>query len=115
MSSYPTPAFRRPALAPAILAAIVLLAGIALIGTDGFIWIRYAACILAIIVGVFTWQAKQWWWLIPLAPVAVLFNPVFPIELGDQLTLGLNYIAVIVFIAVGVLVKVKNPEDRNKR
>lgn len=116
MTSYPTPAFRRTALAPGILAAIVLMAGFALIGGSGFIWIQFATSILAIIVGVYAWQARQWWWLIGLAPIAVLWNPIFPIDIhNDGLWLGLQYIAAIVFIACGIFIKVPNPDDRNAR
>ena len=92
---------------PAIIAVIALLIGVALIDGDGFTVIRYIVSIFALIVAVFAWQAKQWWWLIGLAPIAVLWNPVFPIEveLGD-LWLGLQYIGALVFIVAGLLIKV---------
>ena len=114
-ASYPTPQFRRTALAPGILAALVLLAGIALIGGDAFTIIRFAVCILALIVAVFAWQAKHWWWIIALAPIAILWNPVFPVELGADVQLGAQYVAALVFIAAGILIKIRNPEDRNRR
>jgi hypothetical protein len=114
-ATYPTPQFRRTALAPGILGALVLLAGIALLGGDGFTIIRFAASILALVVGVFAWQARQWWWLIGLVPIAVLWNPVLPIEIGGDPWLGLQYVGALVFIAAGILIKIRNPEDRNKR
>jgi hypothetical protein len=114
-ASYPTPKFRRTALAPGIVGALVLLAGIALIDTGGFTVILFAVCILALIVSVFAWQAKQWWWLIGLLPIAVLYNPVFPIELDPDTRLGAQYVAALVFIAAGLLIKIRNPEDRNRR
>ena len=112
---YPTPQFRRTALAPAILAAIVLLAGTALLGTDGFTFIRFGVSILALIVAVFAWQARQWWWLPIFAGVAIVWNPVLPLALEGDLWLGLQYIAAIAFIAAGVLVKIRNEDDRNRR
>jgi hypothetical protein len=116
MSSYPTKAFRRTALAPGLLAAIVLLAGLALVGTSGFIWIQFPTSILALIVGVYAWQSRQWWWLLPLLAIAVLWNPVLPIDVEPQgLWVGLQYVAVILFIVCGILIKVPNPEDRNRR
>jgi hypothetical protein len=114
-ASYPTPQFRRTALAPGILAAIVLLAGLALIGTANFIIIRFAVSILALIVCVFAWQAHQWWWLAILVPIAVLWNPVIPIEIGGDLWLGFQYVAALIFIVAGILIKVPNREDRNAR
>ncbi|MCU1534862.1 MAG: hypothetical protein JWR53_1343 [Glaciihabitans sp.] len=113
---YPTPAFRRTALAPGILAAIVLLAGLALLHSSAFIWIRYGVSILALIVVVFAWQSRQWWWLILLVPIAIVWNPVWPITPApDQLWLGLQYIATIVFVTCGILIKVPNKDDRNAR
>jgi hypothetical protein len=116
MTSYPTPEFRRTALAPGILGAIVLIAGFALIDSDGFVWIRFATSILALIISVYAWQANQRWWLIGLVPIAVLWNPIFPITVGvEQLWLSMQYAAALVFIVAGVRIKVPNPDDRNRR
>jgi uncharacterized membrane protein YoaK (UPF0700 family) len=104
------------ALAPAILAAIVLLAGLALIGNDAFLVIRFVVSILALIVCVFAWQARQWWWFALLIPIAVVWNPVYPITgITGDLWLAFQYIAAIVFIVIGVLVRVPNSEDKNAR
>jgi hypothetical protein len=111
-ASYPT-RYRRTALIPALLAAVALLAGIALIGGDGFTVIRFIVSIFALIVAVFAWQARQWWWLIGLVPIAVLWNPVYVIELGQpDVWLGLQYVAAIVFIATGAFVRVEDTEKR---
>jgi len=107
-ASYPSRG-RRTALVPAIIAVIALLIGVAFITSDGFTVVRYIVSIFALIVGVFAWQAGQWWWLIGLAPIAVLWNPVLPIELGlglPDLWLGLQYVAALVFIAAGALIRV---------
>lgn len=109
-ASYPSK-FRRTALAPGILAVIALLAGVALIGGDAFTIIRFVVSILALIVAVFAWQARGWWWLIGLVPIAVLWNPIVPIVLpSDDLWLGLQYVAALVFLAAGILIRV---EDRS--
>jgi hypothetical protein len=110
-ASYPSRR-RRTAIIPAVLAAIVLLAGLALLGTDTYLVIRFAVSILALIVAVFAWQAKQWWWLLGLVPIAVLWNPVWPIDLGnDGLWSALQYIAVIVFLVAGALIRVQDTSD----
>jgi len=104
-ASYPSPV-RRTALIPALIAAAALLIGVTLIGGEGFTVIRFIVSIFALIVAVFAWQAGQWWWLVPLAAVAVLWNPVFPIELGQaELWMALQYVAAAVFIAAGILIK----------
>ena len=114
-SRYPTPEYRRTALAPSILATIVLLAGVALIGSDGYLIIQFLVAILALIVAFFAWQARQWWWSVPLVAIAVLWNPVFPITIDGDVWLALHYIAAIVFIAAGILIRIPNEDDRNKR
>lgn len=116
MTSYPTPKFRRTALAPALLAVIVLMAGLALLDSgEAYLWIRFPVSILAVIVGVFAWQAKQLWWLVGLAPIAVMWNPVWVITLHGQFWVALQFAAALVFIATGFMVKIRNSEDRNRR
>ncbi|HEY0260484.1 MAG TPA: DUF6804 family protein [Lacisediminihabitans sp.] len=116
MTSYPTPEFRRPALAPGILGAIVLLAGLALLdNAGGYLFIRFGVAILALIVCVFSYQARAWWWVVGLAAVAVLWNPVVPFEFHGQLWVALQFVAALVFVVAGILVRVRNPEDKNRR
>ena len=114
-TSYPTPEFRRTALAPAILGAIAALAGVALVDGDGFTIIRFVLSILALIVGWFALQGRQWWWLVLFVPIAITWNPVLPIDLPHDTWLLLHYLASAVFIAAGVFIKVRNPDDRNQR
>ncbi len=115
MTTYPTPAFRRTALVPAVLAAIVLAAGAALVGTEEFTWIRYVTSILALIISVFAWQSRQWWWLIVLLPIAVAWNPVIVLPFDGIVWQAVQFVAALVFVAAGLLIKVPNPEDRNRR
>lgn len=116
MTSYPTPAFTRPALAPGLLGAIVLFAGFALLDNpDGYFWIKAVTAVLALIICVFAWQANRQWWLLFMLPIVVIWNPVWPLELHGQLWVAGQYVAALAFIAAGVMIKVKNPEDRNRR
>ena len=116
MTSYSTPAFTRPALAPGLLGAVVLFAGLALLDNDGaYFWVRTVVAILALIVCVFAWQARQWWWLLGLLPVAVVWNPVWPFEFHGQGWVAAQFVAALVFIAAGVLVKVHSSEDGARR
>ncbi len=103
---YGAPTFRRLALAPGLLAAIVLIAGFALIEGSGFIFIRYAVAILALIVGYFAFQAKQWWWMPLLLAIAVIWNPVLPFGFSGVYWYGAQYAAIVVFILTALFVKV---------
>ena len=115
MTSYPTPEFTRPALAPGLLGAIVLLAGLALLdNSGGYFWIKSAAAVLALIICVFAWQSRQWWWFIGLVPIAVLWNPVFPLELHGQVWVASQFFAALIFVAAGIMIKVRNPESRRR-
>jgi len=109
---YPTNTNARLALVPGLLAGILLLTGVALIGTDWFIMFRYAISILAVIVAVFAIQAKQWWWIIGLAPIAILWNPIFPIDLEILPWQFAHILAAVVFIVAGLRIRVAVAEDR---
>ena len=86
---------------------MALLIGSALITSDAFTVIQFVVSIFALIVSVFGWQAGQWWWIIGLVPIALLWNPVLPIDLGmPDLWLGLQFIAAAIFIAAGIRIKV---------
>jgi hypothetical protein len=100
------PTFTRSALAPGLLGAIGLMAGLALLDSDGFLVIRFLVTILALILCVFVIQAKTWWWLIGLVPIAVLWNPVVVIELHGQGWVAAQFFAALLFIIVGVVTKV---------
>ncbi|WP_158863269.1 DUF6804 family protein [Leifsonia sp. AG29] len=100
------PAFNRAALVPGLLGAIALLAGLALVGGEWYLYIRYAACVLALILCVFAGQARQWWWLAGLLPLAVLWNPVWPIPLADLALRGLSIAGAVVFTVAAITIKI---------
>jgi hypothetical protein len=106
------PEFSRSALAPGLLGAIILIAGFALIGTEWYLYVRYAVSILALILCVFAGQAKQWWWFAGLLPIAVIWNPVWPITLDDLVLRALELVAAVVFVGAGIVIKV--PVDQRR-
>ncbi|GAB3617893.1 hypothetical protein GCM10027416_24500 [Okibacterium endophyticum] len=109
------PGFTRPALAPGLLAAIVLFIGAALIGTDWFTAVRYAVAILAAIVAWFALKGRSYWWLIVLVPIIVLWNPVLPLPLSGPGWFSAQLIAPILFVAAGVMITVPvTPHDARR-
>lgn len=100
------PGVRRLALAPGLLAVVALLVGVLLIESEAFLVIRFAVSVLALIMIVFAVQARHWWWTPPLAAIAVLWNPVLPVEVPEPWWLGAHYLAMLVVVLAGVLVKV---------
>ncbi|HTE62530.1 MAG TPA: DUF6804 family protein, partial [Solirubrobacteraceae bacterium] len=103
---YGRPSFRRTALAPGLLAAVALLAGLALLESDAFIAIRFIVAILALIVTVFAVQARHWWWVPPLIAIAILWNPVYPLDIAGPWWVGAQYVAILVFVVAGIFIKV---------
>jgi hypothetical protein len=106
------PAVHRAALAPGILGAIVLVGGLALIGGEWYLYVQYAVSILALILCVFAGQAKMWWWFAALIPIAVIWNPVWPIAFPDLALRLLHLAGAVAFVAVAVTVKV--PADTRR-
>lgn len=110
MSPAPVAEFTRPALAPGILGVIVLVAGLALLESDAFLFIRFGVSILAVIIAYFAIKASQWWWLIGLVPIAIIWNPAWIIPLSGQGWVAIQYIAALVFLAAGIMTKV--PQEK---
>jgi hypothetical protein len=109
---YQAPVARRMALAPGLLGAIVMLAGLALLDNEGgFVIIRYGAAILAAIVGWFAIQGRAWWAVPLLAAVLVIWNPVFPFDFHGQLWVAGQFGAAIVFIVCALLVRVRAKKE----
>jgi len=103
---YGRPAFRRTALAPGLLASVALLVGVALIESEAFIVIRFVVSILALIVMVFAFQARHWWWVPVMLAIAVAWNPVYPLDIAGPWWLGAQYVAILVFVLAGIFIKV---------
>lgn len=101
-----TPEFSRAALAPGLLGAIALLAGLALLESEWFIIIRFAAAILALVLAVYAYNAHSLWWLAPLVAIAVVWNPVYPLPLEGQGWQFLQLAGALVFVAAAFLIKV---------
>ncbi|MET0714241.1 MAG: DUF6804 family protein [Mycetocola sp.] len=109
------PDFTRPALAPGILAAIVLFVGVALIDSSWFIVVRFVVAILAVIIAWFAIQAHKWWWLVVLVPIVVLWNPVFPLGLTGTGWMSAQLIAPIFLVAAGIMITVPRSETPEHR
>ncbi|MCP1121718.1 DUF6804 family protein, partial [Robbsia andropogonis] len=110
----PDPGWRRLALIPGLIAAVALLVGTAVLAEDTFTVFRFVVSIFALIVAVFAYQAKQWWWLPLFAGVAVLWNPIWPIPLEGPWWTGAQYVAALLFLVGGWLIKVPIPEEQRR-
>lgn len=110
----PDPGLRRLALIPGLIAALALLIGITAIADGPFVVVRYIATIFAAIVAVFAFQARQFAWLPVFAVIAVLWNPVWPIAVPDPWWTAAQYVAAIVFLVAGWIIRVPISEDQRR-
>jgi hypothetical protein len=97
--------YQRNAFAPGILGAIACLAGIALIGHEYYLAILFVVAILAVIVGWFALQARQWWWAPAMLAIAVLWNPLYPFAFVGPWWVGAHIAAAAVFLIAGATIK----------
>jgi hypothetical protein len=115
MATPQTPAFSRPVLPPAVFGAMVLLGGLALLDSDAYLYIRFGVSVLALICCVFVNRAQQPWWLVPLVPIVIVWNPVWPLDLHGQLWVAGQFVAALAFIATGLFVKEHDKEQDKRR
>jgi len=104
--------FRRMALAPGLLGAIVAIVGVSAIGKELFFVVSFVISLLALIVGWYAVQSRQWWWLPLQAAIAVVWNPVYPLTLAEEVWPLLQYLAAAGFIVAGLLIR--EPENHEK-
>jgi len=102
--------YQRNALAPGLLGAVVLVIAPFLLGGDWGAVVLYAVSILALIIAWFAVQARQWWWLAALLPIAVLWNPVLPLPFSGPVWLGVQVLAAGVFVVAGLLIKTRREQ-----
>lgn len=100
------PESTRPAFLPAIIAAAALLSGLALLGNDWYLLVRFVVAILALIVAWFGVQARQWWWTIVFIAVAVVWNPVYPLDLAGPVWMGAHVGVAALFAIAGALIRI---------
>jgi hypothetical protein len=108
------PGTRRLALIPGVIAAIALLVGVTTLYEGAFVVVQWIATIFAGIVGVFAFQARQWWWLPFLAAIAVVWNPVWPVVLDGTVARVLEYLSALVFLLAGWLIRVPIPDEQRR-
>ena len=85
---------------------MALLAGVGAIGGDLNLLIQFIVAILALIVAVFAWQAKHWWWIPVMLAIAVAWTPVYPFDIAGPWWVGAQYVAILLFVLAGVFIKV---------
>ncbi|MFJ7287191.1 DUF6804 family protein [Curtobacterium sp. AB451] len=100
------PGFTRPALAPSLIAAMLLLACLAVIDSSAFVFARWGVSVLALIVLVFAVRGRTWWAAVLMAAVAVCWNPIAVVPIPGEVWAALQLVAAALFVVVGIVVTV---------
>ncbi|MBS1674233.1 MAG: hypothetical protein JSS74_09740 [Actinobacteria bacterium] len=101
--------YQRNALAPSLIAAAILFLAPVLLQGSWPLVVLFGTSILAVIVGWFAWQARQWWWMPIFTAIAVIWNPILPLPFTGPVWIGVQPAAAVVFLVAGGLIKVKRP------
>lgn len=105
------PPFTRPALAPGLIAAVVLLACVAFLDAPAFVFARWGITVLALIVVVFAVRGRVWWAAVLTGAVAVCWNPVVVVPVPGEVWAALQIVAAALFVVVGIVVKVRRDTE----
>ncbi len=101
----PSPS-QRNALAPGLLAALVLFASPVLMQLGWPLIVLFPVSILALIVAWFAVQARHWWWVPVFLAIAIFWNPVAPFPFTGPVWVGAQIAAGIVFLLAGSLIRI---------
>ncbi|RWR19704.1 hypothetical protein D8Y24_10570 [Agrococcus lahaulensis] len=106
------PSWQRNALAPGFLGALALIVAQLLLETEWFGTLRFVIAVLAIIVGWFAFQARQWWWVPVMLAIAVAWNPVLPFDIAGPVWVGAHWVAALAMLTAAALIKAPRDDDR---
>lgn len=109
-----TPPFTRPALAPSLIAAMLLLACVAIIDSSAFVFARWGVSVLALIVLVFAVRGRTWWAAALMAAVAVCWNPIAVVPIPGEVWAASQILAAALFVVVGIVVKVPRETETTR-
>lgn len=87
----------RPHLIPALIVAIMLLVAAAPLPYGYFQFLRWAVCGVAIFIAVKSYAWKQTWAIWLFGAVAVLFNPILPIDLTREIWRPIDLAGALLF------------------
>ena len=89
----------RPHLIPALVAAIMLIIGIAPLSYYGYYQLlRWIVCGVAVFIAITSYRWGKMWAVGIFGVVAVLFNPILPIHLTKQIWQPIDAACAVLFV-----------------
>lgn len=102
MPDAPLRTFKYPALLPAAIGASLLLIAIAPLPYGFYVFLRVAITVISIVVAVISVRSQKSGWIFGAAPIAILWNPIFPVYLSRQAWAPLDILAALVLLICGL-------------
>jgi len=90
---------RRPQLMPVAAISILLLLAILPLPYGYYIFLRWVTCGMAVFTAYIAYQWGFKWAIWVFIPLAILFNPIFPIYLTKEIWQPIDIITATIFIA----------------
>ena len=103
---------RRPHAAPAVIAAVMLLAALGRWPYGYYTLLRWVVCAAAVFVVVLAVQYKKQWIAWTFGVVAVAFNPLIPIHLTREIWAWIDVGVAVAFLASIRLVRMHANETK---
>ncbi|NQT79222.1 MAG: hypothetical protein HQ555_02365 [Candidatus Aminicenantes bacterium] len=90
---------KKPILLPSIIVAIFLLIAVMPIKEYSYyILIRWIVCLAAIYIAYCSYEAEKIYWIWIMGVVALIFNPIIPLNLGKGIWTIIDVITALVFV-----------------
>lgn len=95
-------AWSHPAMLPAAVGAAFLVIAIAPLPYGYYTFLRIAVTVIAIGVAVISARNQKTGWIWAAAPIALLWNPIFPVYLSRQAWAPIDVFAALALLACGI-------------
>lgn len=96
---------RRPHLIPTIVIALLLLIAILPLPYGYYTFLRWVTCGMAAFTAFIAYQWEFKWALWVFIPLAILFNPIFPIHLTKEIWQPIDIVAAVLFSVSAFVLK----------
>lgn len=99
----------RPAAIPAVVGAVFMFLALQRMSYDFYVLLRWVAPVAAIWICVIARGQRRTFWVVAMAAVAVLFNPIVPFTMPRDNWSTFNTYSLLLFLAAGYKLRASRP------
>ena len=96
---------RRPHLIPSVVIAFLLLIATLPLPYGYYMFLRWVTCGMAAFTAYIGYQWETKWALYVFIPIAILFNPIFPIHLTKEIWQPIDIVVAVLFSVSAFVLK----------